>query len=63
MYAKTYAHVCLYTWKTGATELVCKTKHVHTFIQSQGLTHIWRTQFKGTIWIVYLTIEDEVFVL
>lgn len=42
---------------------VCKTKHVHMFIQSQGLTDIWRTQFKGTIWIVYLTIEDEVFVL
>lgn len=22
MYAKAYAHVCLHTWKTGATELL-----------------------------------------
>lgn len=35
----------------------------HTFIQSQGPTDIWHTQFKGTIWIVYLAVEYEVFVL
>lgn len=43
--------------------LVCKTKHVHTFIQSQGLTDIWHAQFKGTIWTVHLTTEDEAVVL
>lgn len=38
-------------------------KHVHTFIQSQGLTDIWHTQFIGKIWTVHLTTEDEVVVL